>query len=62
MSEAPGNVLIGKKESSLSKDSVVNVSQIVTLDKERFIERVGKLKSSKINEVEVGLKLVTGLD
>lgn len=62
LSEAPGNVLIGKKESSLSKDSVVNVSQIVTLDKERFIERVGKLKSSKINEVEVGLKLVTGLD
>lgn len=62
LSEAPGNVLIGKKKSSLSKDSVVNVSQIVTLDKERFIERVGKLKSSKINEVEVGLKLVTGLD
>ncbi|TGK22050.1 type II toxin-antitoxin system PemK/MazF family toxin, partial [Leptospira stimsonii] len=36
LSEAPGNVLISKKESNLSKDSVVNVSQIVTLDKERF--------------------------
>ncbi|EPE84942.1 PemK-like protein [Leptospira noguchii str. 1993005606] len=62
LSEAPGNVLISKKESSLSKDSVVNVSQIVTLDKERFIKRAGKLKSSKINEVETGLKLVTGLN
>ncbi|TGK12941.1 type II toxin-antitoxin system PemK/MazF family toxin, partial [Leptospira stimsonii] len=51
-----------KKESNLSKDSVVNVSQIVTLDKERFLERVGKLKSSKINEVEAGLKLITGLN
>ncbi|MBM9501698.1 type II toxin-antitoxin system PemK/MazF family toxin, partial [Leptospira sp. 201903071] len=35
---------------------------IVTLDKERFINKAGKLKSTKLNEVEIGLKLVTGLD
>lgn len=62
LSEAPGNVLISKKDSSLSKDSVVNVSQIVTLDRMRFVERAGKLKSSKLNEVEAGVKLVTGLN
>lgn len=62
LSEAPGNVLISKKDSNLSKDSVVNVSQIVTLDKKRFLNKVGKLKSNKLNEVEAGLKLVTDLD
>ncbi|EMJ66744.1 toxin-antitoxin system, toxin component, MazF domain protein [Leptospira sp. P2653] len=51
-----------KKDSNLSKDSVVNVSQIVTLDKKRFLNKVGKLKSNKLNEVEAGLKLVTDLD
>ncbi|QOI43222.1 type II toxin-antitoxin system PemK/MazF family toxin [Leptospira interrogans serovar Canicola] len=62
LSEAPGNVFISKKDSSLSKDSVINVSQIVTLDKERFLNKAGKLKSNKLGEVEIGLKLVTGLD
>ncbi|WP_061236901.1 type II toxin-antitoxin system PemK/MazF family toxin [Leptospira interrogans] len=62
LSEASGNVLISKKDSSLSKDSVINVSQIVTLDKERFLNKAGKLKSNKLGEVEIGLKLVTGLD
>ncbi|OOB98843.1 type II toxin-antitoxin system PemK/MazF family toxin, partial [Leptospira interrogans] len=61
-SEAPGNVFISKKDSSLSKDSVINVSQIVTLDKERFLNKAGKLKSNKLGKVEIGLKLVTGLD
>ncbi|WP_061206026.1 type II toxin-antitoxin system PemK/MazF family toxin [Leptospira santarosai] len=62
LSEAPGNVLITKKDSNLSKDSVVNVSQIVTLDKERFLNKAGKLKTNKLNEVGEGLRLVTGLE
>ncbi|WP_032930483.1 type II toxin-antitoxin system PemK/MazF family toxin [Leptospira santarosai] len=62
LSEAPGNVLITKKDSNLSKDSVVDVSQIVTLDKERFLNKAGKLKTNKLNEVGEGLRLVTGLD
>ncbi|MEI7013466.1 type II toxin-antitoxin system PemK/MazF family toxin [Leptospira licerasiae] len=62
LAEAPGNVLLFKKDSNLSKDSVVNVSQIVTLDRERFLNKVGKLKSSKMADVEEGLKLVIGLN
>ncbi|MBW9232456.1 type II toxin-antitoxin system PemK/MazF family toxin [Leptospira santarosai] len=62
LSEAPGNVLITKKDSNLSKDSVVDVSQIVTLDKERFLNKAGKLKTNKLNEVGEGLRLVTGLE
>ncbi|MCR1795713.1 type II toxin-antitoxin system PemK/MazF family toxin [Leptospira sp. id769339] len=62
LAEAPGNVLLSKKDSNLSKDSVVNVSQIVTLDRERFLDKVGKLKSSKMADVEEGLKLVIGLN
>ncbi len=62
LAEAPRNVTLYKKDSNLSKDSVVNVSQIVTLDKERFLSRVGKIKSGKLSEIEKGLKLVIGLD
>ncbi|PJZ68462.1 mRNA interferase MazF2 [Leptospira perolatii] len=62
LAEAPGNVILSKKDSNLSKNSVVNVSQIVTLDRERFIDKVGKLKSSKMTDIEEGLRLVTGLN
>ncbi|PJZ65261.1 mRNA interferase MazF2 [Leptospira wolffii] len=62
LAEAPGNVILLKKDSNLSKDSVVNVSQTVTLDKERFLKKAGKLKTSKMSEVGEGLKLILGLD
>jgi len=62
LAEAPGNIVLSKKESNLSKDSVVNVSQIVTLDRERFLTRAGRLKSNKMTQVENGIKLVVGLD
>ncbi|PKA14312.1 type II toxin-antitoxin system PemK/MazF family toxin [Leptospira haakeii] len=62
LAEAPGNVSLSKKDSNLSKDSVVNVSQTVTLDRERFLNKAGKLRSNKMSEVEEGLKLVLGLD
>ncbi|MGJ4747850.1 type II toxin-antitoxin system PemK/MazF family toxin [Leptospira sp. SA-E8] len=62
LAEAPGNVLLSKKDSNLSKESVVNVSQVVTLDRERFLDKVSKLKSSKMADIEEGLKLVIGLN
>lgn len=61
LAEAPGNVLLNKKESNLSKDSVVNVSQIVTLDRERFTDCVGKLNPKLMANVERGIKLVVGI-
>ncbi|HMV42439.1 MAG TPA: type II toxin-antitoxin system PemK/MazF family toxin [Leptospiraceae bacterium] len=62
LAEAPGNVILSKKESNLRKDSVTNVSQIVTLDRERFLSRIGKIRSSKMTQIENGIKLVLGLD
>lgn len=40
--DAPGNVLLGRRETSLSKDSVANVTQVLTLDERFLIERVGR--------------------
>jgi mRNA interferase MazF len=61
LGEAPGNVLLLKKHSHLTKDSVVNVSQIVTIDKTFLEERVGRLSPEQMSELEDGLKLVLSL-
>ncbi|MCT8335918.1 type II toxin-antitoxin system PemK/MazF family toxin [Leptospira sp. 85282-16] len=62
LATAPGNVLLSKKDTNLSKDSVVNVSQIVTLDRERFINKASELKTKKIEKIEEGIKLVLSLE
>jgi mRNA interferase MazF len=55
---APGNVLLDKKESNLPKESVVNVSQIFTVDKTQLDEYIGTLSSKRITEILNGIKLV----
>jgi mRNA interferase MazF len=55
---APGNVLIDKKESKLPQNSVVNVSQIITVDKSELGEYVGTLSVKRITEILSGIKLV----
>ncbi|TGK77531.1 type II toxin-antitoxin system PemK/MazF family toxin [Leptospira montravelensis] len=62
LATAPGNVLLSRKDTNLSKDSVVNVSQIVTLDRERFINKASELKTKKIEKIEEGIKLVLSLE
>jgi mRNA interferase MazF len=62
LSEAPGNVVLSKEETSLSKDSVANVSQIVTLDRERFGKKVSNLKAKKLEKLEEGIRLVLSLN
>ncbi len=58
---APGNVILSKRSVSLGRESVVNVSQIVTLDKSFLTERVGRLQGAKLREVEEGVRLVLAL-
>ena len=58
---APGNVLLTLRESGLPKESVVNVSQVVTLDKSCLRERVGSLPRGRLRAVEAGLRLVLSL-
>ena len=55
---APGNVLLDKKESNLPKESVVNVSQLFTVDKTQLDEYVGTLSSMRMTEILTGINLV----
>ena len=59
--DAPGNVLVPAKASGLPKDSVANVSQLVTLDKEFLTDVAGHIKGSLLSDVESGLRLVLGV-
>jgi mRNA interferase MazF len=59
--DAPGNVLLPAKTSGLPKDSVANVSQVITLDRDFLVEPVGKIIGRMLKDVENGLRLVLGL-
>jgi len=59
--EAPGNVLLPRRASGLPKDSVVNVSQVVTVDRALLAARAGKLSADLLGAVEVGLRLALAL-
>lgn len=59
--DAPGNVLLRARESGLPKDSVANVSQIVTIDRQFLTERIGKIGGVTLTAVRRGLKLVLDL-
>lgn len=61
LSEAPGNVRIAKSESGLTKPSVVNVSQVLTIDRSHLTERVRALPSDIMSRIDSGLRLVLGL-
>lgn len=56
--KSPGNVLLKKGEGNLPKDSVVNITQIETIDKTFLAERIGALPSSRIREIINGVKLL----
>jgi mRNA interferase MazF len=59
--EAPGNVLVPAKTSGLPKDSVVNVSQIITVDRDFLSEPAGRIRGQLLKDVENGLRLVLAL-
>ncbi|MCL1473461.1 type II toxin-antitoxin system PemK/MazF family toxin [Argonema antarcticum] len=58
LAEAPGNVLLPREATDLPQDSVVNVSQIFTIDKTVLMERVGSLPDSLQEEVDEGLRMI----
>jgi len=61
LADAPGNVLLPARASGLPKDSVVNVSQLLTLDRSFLTEEVGKLPNRQMQDVDTGLRLVLEL-
>ena len=58
LAKAPGNVLLNHSESGLPKDSVINVSQIITIDRSFLTEKAGTARSNIMRLVDEGLRLV----
>jgi len=61
LAAAPGNVRVTRRVSSLPHDSVVNVSQLITLDKSVLTAKVSRLPAESMREVAAGIKLVLAL-
>jgi len=57
--KAPGNVLLDVDEADLAEQSVVNVSQVFTVDKELLTEKIGCLSKQRVQQILAGLALVT---
>ena len=57
---APGNVSLSASLTGLPKDSVANVSQVVTLDKDLLTDRVGKLPRAKFTLLLAGIDVILG--
>jgi mRNA interferase MazF len=58
--DAPGNVLLTAQATGLPKDSVANVSQIVTLDRALLVRQVGKLSKRQLDLILGGIDIVLG--
>lgn len=61
LAEAPGNVLVSSEETGLPRDSVVNISQILTVDKEFLLAPAGSFGTRAMSAVENGLRSVLEL-
>lgn len=61
LADAPGNVRLPSRNTGLSKPSVVNVSQMITVDKSFLTQRVGRLSARLLTEVDEGLRLALSL-
>jgi len=61
LANAPGNVLLSAKRTGLRKDSVVNVSQLITVNKSFLTEKIGRLTDKQQQAVDEGLRLVLAL-
>lgn len=59
--DAPGNVLLPAKSVGLPRDSVANVTQLVTLDKDYLREKVGRVPPKTMARVEDGVRLALEL-
>ncbi len=61
LATAPGNLPLSRRASGLDRESIVNVSQLVTLDKRLLTARVGRVSPEALRGVEAGIRLVLAL-
>ena len=60
-SDLPGNIFLSKKSSNLKKESVINISQILTLNKDELIDKVSKLSDRYLLKINSSLEFVLGI-
>ncbi len=56
---SPGNVVLKKGEANLPKKSVVNITQIYTIDRTNLFEKIGKVNNERLKEILLGIQLLT---
>lgn len=56
LAAAPGNILLKKGEANLPKASVVNISQVMTVDKSDLQEKIGQLTKKRVEEIVSGFE------
>jgi len=61
LAELAGNVRLSTRSSGLNKESIINISQIFTLDRQDLLEFAGSLSARKMEQVDAGLRLVLSL-
>ena len=61
LAEAPGNVLLLRQDTRLTKDSAAVVSQLTALDRQRLTDRVARVSSTLLETIDEGIRLVLGL-
>ena len=61
LASAPGNVHLGPRSSGLPKESVVNVSQLITIDKRFLTERIKSIDQHAMQEVDAGIRLILSI-
>ncbi len=61
LTAAPGNILLSTKKSKLPKESVINISQLITIDKSFLTEKISTLPTSIMAKVDEGVRLILQL-
>jgi mRNA interferase MazF len=61
LADVPGNILINKKDSKLNKDSVIIISQIGVVDKERLIEKISSINYEAMEKIEDNIMFILGM-
>lgn len=61
LADIPGNVELAPQQSGLPRESVVNMTQIVTANRADLVELVGRVSARKMEQIENGLRMVLSL-
>jgi mRNA interferase MazF len=61
LADVPGNIFINRKDSKLTKDSVILISQTGVIDKERLIEKVSKINNDIMGKIENSIMFILGI-